>query len=378
MFSAVSLLLSIAIPEAHAGKCDALLKSADTAKGDALVKGYSELVKCDKKLAEDSYVKFMAGATDSDTLVGLTQAAVVAEIWTPVWGQLGKITSYEARDEVARRVGEGCATEAKYLSFLQGAYFGLRDFDFQQWDDALVSCDSPAMTDWLKSQVEAPPEKSFDEKYNLLLSVYVRKQRGAALPSLTKGAIKAAKAGPYDSILQGMDTAVAPEMGESMKPEDQKALEDALIAVAKAVGPEKARAVADRLAAAGAESAAARLLPSIYPDRVKSGNTFLYGAAAIEEADCKGTKTAIVHYLELSEPGKRWSVLTAAEEPVRGSIKPKLSKCTAVGEKMPVTITSEPVKDAAAIEKWAADLQKQWEGKGFEVKQEEAKAIKLN
>ncbi len=362
---------------AHAGPCDATVKKADTAKGAELVSAYTSLLKCDKKVAEDNFIKFMSGASDADTLISLSLASIDADVWGPVWTMVGKISSYEARDEVANRVGSSCVEHPKVLGFLQGAYFGLRDIDFKQWDDAFLSCEAPALLDWLTQQVEAPPDKQYDEKYNTLITVYSHRQGAAALPSLQKAAIKAAKTGPLDAILTQIDEAVAPELGDEMSAEDRAKLESTLVEVARNVGPDKARAVADRLASAGSEAAAARLLPTIYPDRVQAGGSFLYGGASVETADCKGVKTAVVHFAPLSEPGKAWVVYESAQAPLR-TFKPKLEKCKAEStDPWPVIVSPEPLKDAKAVEAWAETLQTQWAGKGYEASLKAEKQIAL-
>jgi hypothetical protein len=362
---------------AHAGKCDYLLRRADTYTEANLAKAFQDAVRCDKDFAEQNYTRFMASATDADTLVSLTMTALDANIWNPVWGQLSKIQSYDARDEIAARVGEACMENERVVSFLQGAYFGLRDIEFQQWDDAFVSCEAPALLDWLTTQIENPPDRLFDEKYNALMSIYVTKQGRGALKSLAKSAVRSAEAGPYDAVLMQMDAAVAPQLGEDLSPEDRAALEAALIAVAKRVGADKSRAVADRLATAGAQEAAASLLPSIYADRMQSSGGFLYGAAAIERAECKGVKTAVIHHAEVNEAGKRWLILEEVEAPLR-SAKARLSKCTPEDGDWPVATTPEPVRNGKEINAWLDGLEEQWSNKEYAVKMQGEKDVILD
>lgn len=369
-------LLVLAGP-ASAGPCDATVKKSDTAKGADLVAAYGSLLRCDKKVAEDNFIRFMSSAGDADTLVSLSLTAIDAEVWSPVWGMVGKISSYEARDEVADRVGAACGEHPQVIGFLQGAYFGLRDIDFKQWDDAFLSCENQGLVDWMVQQVESPPDKHYDEKYNTLITVYAKRQRAASLPSLQKAAIKAAKAGPYDAILTQMEESVAPELGDDMSAEDRQKLEGALVEVAKKVDPTKAKAVADRLAASGSESAAAKLLPAIYPDRVQSGGSFLYGGISIERADCKGAKTAVLHYAQVTEPGKRWVILEDATGPLRG-FKVKLEKCKPEStEPWPIIVSPEPMKDGKELESWVESIQAQWAEKGYEVSLKEEKPVAL-
>ena len=141
--------------------------------------------------------------------------------------------------------------------------------------------------------------------------------------------------------------------------------------VAGAVLPEQAALVADRLFNAGSESAAASLLPAVYPERVQGNDMFLYGTAAVEACDGQ----AIIHYAAVYEPAKRWSILQDVEEPSR-AFKPKL-KCSADGP-WPVLVTSEPLAEKSGLDNWAKELESQWINKGNEVKLKGEKSITLN
>ena len=362
---------------ASAGTCDPLVKKADTVKGEGVAAAYSALIKCDKKVAEDNFIRFMTSAGDAQSLVQLSLTAIDAEIWSPVWSMIGKISDYSARDEVASEVGTACMDHPQVVKFLQGAYFGLRETDFGQWDDAFRSCESPDLVTWMTQQVEAPPDKQFDEKFNTVVDVYAKRQGASALPSLTKGAIKAAKAGPFDTMISAMESSVAPSLGEEMTADGRAALESSYVSVAQKVGSDKARAVADRLANSGSEEAAAKLLPAVYPDRVQAGGGFLYGGATFETADCKGTKTLVIHYASVTEAGKMWNILASAEAPLRG-LKPKLDKCKPESaDPWPTAVSPEPLKDAKAVQAWVTTLQKQWTDKGYTVTLKEEKPIAL-
>lgn len=372
----MSLIAALALSTAHAASCDALLAKAGGLQASAVPGAYAELAKCDKKVAEANFNKYLEKATDSDAAVGLFLAAIDAEVWNPVWGALSKITSYEARDEVAQAIGAACTDKPKVVSFLQGAYFGLRDIEFQQWDDAYAACTDPGLVAWMDKQVQTPPNKMFDEKFNALMDVFVKARRVEALPALTAGAVKAAKdGGPFDPILMKMGEAVAPELGGQTSPEDQKKLEDALVSVAKQVPADKARSVANQLANSGADAAAAQLLPTLFPDRVQGGGGFLYGAVAVEAGECDGKKQAVLHYATVSEPGKRWAIQAPIEGALRGA-KPKLAKCD-IATPWTVITTPEPVKSAGDVEKWVETVQADWEKKGYAVKTQKEKPVAL-
>ena len=273
------------------------------------------------------------------------------------------------------RVGEECTQNPKIVKFLESSYLALRDIEFERWKKAFISCSDEGLAKWMQGQVEKPPAKQFDEKFNALVGIYTEKARTDALPSLTKGAIAAAdNGGPFDTILMQMDAAVTPALGGETPAADKRALEESFVEVATSVSIEKAKTVADRLANAGAEDAAARLLPRLYKDRIQSGGVFLYGAAAIEAGDCGGEKVAQIHVAEVTEPSKRWNVITDVEGPMRAS-KPKLKKCTSDGE-WAVATTPEPLKNAKAMEDWID--RKELVGQGLLGQGDHEKRIELN
>jgi hypothetical protein len=373
----MSLIAALALSTAHAASCDAQLAKVGGLAAADVPRAYADLAKCDKKVAEANFNKYLEKATDSDAAVALFLRAVEAETWSPVWGALSKITSYDARDEVAQAVGGACAGSPKVVSFLQGAYFGLRDIEFQQWDDAYAACADAGLAAWMEKQVQAPPAKMFDEKFNALMDIFVKQRKVEALPALTAGAVKAAgDGGPFDAILMKMGEAVAPDLGGQTTAEDQKKLEEALVSVAKQVPADKSRSVANQLANSGSDAAAATLLPTLYPDRVQGGGGFLYGALAVEAGECDGKKSAVLHFVSVTEPGKRWSIVPALEAPLRAT-KAKLGKCTGVESPWPVITTPEPLKSASDVEKWVDTVQADWEKKGYAVKTQKEKALAL-
>ncbi len=368
------LALTLLAPgSALAGKCDALASKADSAKADALVSAYTELMACDKAEAEAAYSEFVRAAEDTDTTVGLAVVAIEAQAYLPVWSMLDDIKDYSQRDAISKAVGDQCKDHPDIVNFLQGAYFGLKNTAFGKWDEALISCESDSLQTFIDNTAAAPPAVTYDEKYNTLLKVLVTRQGPDALPVLQRAAVEAAtNGGPFNAIIEKMNDAVVPdELGADIPPEDRKRLEKVLVSVAGAVAPEQAAMVADRLFNAGAEKAAASLLPNIYPDKVQSDGSLLYGVAAIENCD----NQAYIHYAAVTEPAKRWSIMADVEAPARGA-KQRL-KCATDGS-WPVIATSEPVASEADLMIWITDVQKQWENKGNSVKVRQEKGIALN
>ncbi len=374
-----SLLVGITLmtPDASAGACDSYLKQAQSASGTSLIRAFERLASCDRTLAESNFHQIMTRATDPEVLTSLSMAAINNDIWTPVWTMPGKITSYDARDEITNAIGGQCESNEKVITFLQGAYAGIKAIDFQQWDDAFIACGSSTLTDWMVERIENPPEKLFDDKFDKLVDILVNRMGSAALPHLTAGAIKAADNGPYTKMLEAMRTSVNPNLGMSIPEADKQALESALVEVAQNVSADKAREVAESLAQNGAKDAAVQLLPTIYSDRVQGNGGFLYGVAAVETGECKGEKTAIIHYALISEPGTRWTVSGEVEDTIRAS-KPRLKKCTADEGKWEARVTVEPLLSSSALSGWVDEWATQLSGQGFEVTPRGEKAISLN
>ncbi|MDP6934191.1 MAG: hypothetical protein QGG40_14800, partial [Myxococcota bacterium] len=367
--------LALLVTPSEAANCSFYVSRAKTAEGDYLAKTYRDLARCDAKLAEGNFNVFLKNATDADTLVKLSLAAIEADTWTPVWKMLGKITDYDARDEVAERIGVVCSENDKVVTFLQSAYFGVKSTDYQPWSPALTACKSTALQDWMNQTVQAPPETVYDDKYNALLDVFVDRMGPEALPLLAKGAVEAANNGPFETLLVQMEASVAPGLGGDMTEENRQALEGAMIEVAQAVTPEQARAVADRLANSGSDAAAAKLLPQVFPERVQSDGTLIYGGAVVETADCKGKKTAVIHFATVSDPGTRWNVFTPVSEAMT-TLKPKLSKCESLGDWAVVT-TPEPVQNGGEVQDWADGLKSQWENNEYSTSLKSEKDVVL-
>ncbi len=366
------LLLCLTLQNAQAASCDHFARKASTTRGDSLVAAYKDFLSCDKSAAEKAYPEFMKASSEVDTLVRLSLTAIRAQAFTPVWKMMDKIPDYSARDEVAEGVGLSCATEPTVITFLQGAYFGLRDIQFQQWDDAFVACENADFDAWLQERVSDPPASSYNDKYNTVVTIYVKRKGADSLTALERAAVDAAtKGGPFNTIIEFMSDSVQTRGRPKASSGDAKQkLESALINVAGSVGPEQAALVADRLYNTGSEAAAATLLPRVYPDRVQSDDNMLYGAASIEFCE----KQAVIHFAPVREPAKRWSILTDIEEPMR-AFKPRL-KCTASAP-WPVLATPQPISESNEITSWVDSLLALWAKKGFVVKTKGEKEITL-
>lgn len=369
----VLALTALALPVAASANCDALIKKGNTAEGPALIQTYTSLIACDKAEAEAAYSDFLKQTGDVSTMVDLSLTAIDAQIFMPVWRSLEQLKDYSARDETAKSIGAQCQDHPQVLVFLKGAYHALKNIRFSQWDDAYIACPSDEIQGWLQARVEEPPALAFDEKYNTILSIWVDRERVDALPSLQKAAITASgNDGPFNSILEAMDSAVQPTaFGEDVDPEHATALKLSLVELAGQVGPERARLVADRLFNAGSEAEAASLLPAIYPDRVQAGGSLMYGVIAVEACD----KDVVLHYAAVTEPATRWSVVEDVSEPAR-DVKPKL-KCTAE-EPWVVLVTPEPVTDSNEVKDWVEELEPQWTAKGLSVKTKSESDIELS
>jgi hypothetical protein len=370
----IAIVLSLMVPgSAEAASCEYLIKRASSGNSGAVAGVYGEMVKCDKKLAEERFSDFMRASGDVGDLVALSKVAIGSEIYQPVWSMLEDVTDYSARDEVARGVGAHCASDETILPFLQGAYFGLGDRQFGQWREAFNTCETAQFDAWLVEVVGQPPTITYDEKYSTVVGALVKRRKMEALPLLVGAAVAAGNSGgPFNTIVDKMNDAARPDgFGASMSDEAKASLETSLSQVAQGVPAEQARVVADRLYQAGAEGAAAALLPAVYPDRMQGGGKMLYGVAAVES--CGGEAT--LHYATVSEPATRWSIQSDVEAPAR-AFKPRL-KCES-DEVWPVLVTPEPMASKGEVDTWAQGIVDSWSGDEKVVKSREEKAITLD
>lgn len=363
-----------AISTALAGNCDALTAAIPKTDRAQLVGLLDKLVACDKNEANKSFKAFVRAGSDVDTLVDLSLSAVAHELYQPVWDTLEQLTDYKARETVAQRVGGLCQDNVAVLPFLQGGYFAANERAFRMWSEAMVTCGSGELSEWIRQRATDPPARTYDDKYSSLLDALVERDGPKALPTLERAAVVASeRGGPFTTVLEKMSAAVSPrEIGASMSKENQNLLADAYVNVGNGgVRPEQAALVADRLYQNGFLPRAASLLKVVYGDRVQGDGTLLYGVASIEH--CGGE--AVIHVAEAYDPSKRWSINADVEGPAR-SFKQRL-KCE-TPDQWPVMVTTSPVTSAAEVEEWAAALEKDWTAKKLVVRMREEKALVLN
>jgi hypothetical protein len=365
MFTAAALL---AAPSAFAANCDAIIAKAKAVKGADAVKAWVELNKCDKSAAESNFPAFMKATEDVESLTLLALAAVDAKAYTPVWSMMDKLPDYSQRDLVAKGVGMACGDHAEVLPFLKAGYFGLRSSQFANWDDAIAQCGNAEIDRWLHELVQKPPGTAYDEKYKVIANTYVKRNHAKAIPVLAAAGVTAAKAsGPVNALIDAMAVASEPDFDQPADPNAKVEFEKGLVEIAKASPPELAAQIADRLNTSGSTAAAVSLLPVVYADKLKDGK-LTYGVAAVEICD----KDAVVHFASVSEPAKRWSIVTEIEPMARSAFKPKL-KCTS---EWPV-ITSEPLAGGDKLGAWADGVVKTYTDKGLSTKGKEEKALSL-
>jgi len=357
----ILFMLNSMIQSANAAKCSAYVTQGANQKGAELVRTFSKLAACDKDMANENFTgAFLPRATDFDTLVSLTETAINAKVWDATWKMLPAIKDYGVGNDIAAEMGKRCSDNPEILQFLQGGYFALKNNDFMQWDDAYVACENEKMTTWFNQQVTNPPSGAFNEKYNTLLDMLIKKDGVNSLPLMQEAALKAADDGPFDSILNHMNAAIQPELGSTMSDENRTAFENAVLNIAQEA-PHKALELAQQLNAVQSTKSG-ELLKLIYADRLSDG-LLTYGVAAIEAGECKGKKQAFIHYAKVTDPAKRMVILPDVIDTMK-AVKAK-SKCET--EEWVVTPTSEPVIDGN-VDAFLSELQSKYEGEGYKVK----------
>lgn len=369
MHLALFALLLAPSAQAESGKCASQIRKAQTAQGTALVAAYQSVIACDAGAAAGAFPDFMRASGDSETLTGISLAAIDAGQNAPVWEMAGAIKDYNQRGTVVRSVGAACGEHEGVVSFLTTGYDELSSVEFDRWKPALETCESEALTSWMSRAVQTPPSIAYDEKYDAVLQAYVKHTGPAALDAIKAGAIIAGKkGGPFTALLEAAGAAIQPAAyGEQASDEDKAAFAAALSVVATGVGPDNARLVADRLYNSGFEGEAAALLPRVYPDAVRGGK-LAYGVAGVET--CEGE--TILHVAEATDPAKRWSIMADVQGEVR-AFKPKL-KCDS-GEWVVLT-SPEPLQGKGAFDTWTAELEATYADKG-DVKLKAEKGIAL-
>lgn len=366
-------MLIALLSTAQAGACDALVESIPKTDRTQISALLDKVVACDKSAAEKSFKTFVRASGDVDTLVDLSLKAIGHELYQPLWDMPEQLTDYQVRSELAQRVGGLCQDQVGVLPFLQGGYIAANDRAFRIWSEAMVTCGSAELAEWLRVRAADPPSRTYDDKYSALLDVLVQRDGAKALSTLARGAVVASeRGGPFTTVLEKMSAAVSPkEMGAQMSKENREQLADAYVMVGNGgVRPEQAALVADRLYQNGFPVRAASLLKVVYGDRVQADGQLLYGLASVEH--CGGR--AVIHVAEVYEPSKRWSIVNDVTGPAR-RFKSRLKCETPNG--WDVLTTPSPVTSDADIEQWAAELEKDWTARKLVVKVQNEKPLIL-
>ncbi|HMV69332.1 MAG TPA: hypothetical protein PKA64_20995, partial [Myxococcota bacterium] len=261
----------------------------------------------------------------------------------------------------------GYGDHKNVVPFIEGGWGALKGTEFSAWQSVLTLCQRPEIGAWLEEVAGKPPTSPYNDKYNTVITAFSRLRGVDALPVLEAAAVRAGTAGgPFNNLVETIQRAVQPrEIGAAVPPEHRARMEETLVRVAKAVPPEQARLVADRLVNAGSDSVAASLLPAIFPDRVQTGGEILWAAAAVEACD----GDALVHWVSWTEAPRRWNITDASTKALRATAA-KL-KCDS-GE-WPVLAANEPLKDSAAVATWIEQISADWSAKGNKVKSKQEK-----
>jgi hypothetical protein len=345
MRSFIALVGVFGATVASAGPCDAAVARGAAARGADVAPAFQAVLACDRAQAEAGFGAMVRNAGDVESLLPLSLAAIDAEMYGPVWEIAEVIRDYGQKNTLARGIGSACADHPNVAPFVQGAYFGLRGPAFTTWAKALETCESAALREFVATTAGRPPAVPYDEKYAAVVDAYVADQGAAAIDTLKAAAVAAAgTGGPYDALLGALESAARPR-GGAASPEDRARLVAALAAIGAEVGPDRVGPLADRLLALDAHTEAGALVPRAWPDRRRADGTFLYGVAAVEACD----GAAVVHVAAVTDPGKRWSLTDDAGAAIRAA-RPRL-RCAAPTP-WPVTLTTGPIADEAALETW--------------------------
>jgi len=331
-----------------AAACETEVSALQSAEGPHVAQAFAAVAACDPTVAGGQLGGAVKRTGDVESLVSLAQAAIDAGLATEVHGMLEPIPDWAAREETARAIGALCTSDPKILEYVVGLHGSVKDRTFVAWSGALRTCEAPELTAELEALAAKPSATAFDDKYATVVDLYATKKGVDAIPVLEKAAIASAKGGPFPVVVDALLKAATPE-GIGTRPEGaaREALIGAFTRIATAATPDQVTTLADKLVAMGAEDAAAALLVHIYPDRVQPDGGFVYGVAAVERCEDE----ALVHWAVVREPGTRWAVTDAVQEPA-SSFEPRL-KCKTPAPYTVVT-TPGPVASTADVGAWAA------------------------
>lgn len=336
--------------------CDKELKALSAAEGPAVAGAFKTLAGCDAKAAGEAFAVAVKRTGDVESLAGLVRTAIDAGLTEQAHGALELVPDFPAREETARLIGGWCEEDAAIASFLTGLHDATKDRLFIGWSGALRTCRAPQLTERLEALAAAPPGQAFDDRYATVVDLYATKHKSAALGTLEKAAVAAAKGGPFSAIIDAMVKSVTPEgIGGKPSDADKASLVAALMRVSDNLEPDAVREITGALVGLGDTESAGKLLPKMYPDRLNDG-VFLYGFASIERCNDK----AMVHYVTIEDHGMHWSIDRAIEGKLP-AFKHKL-KCEAA----PTTqVTPDPVEKSGDVAAWAESLAEGAKVKGY-------------
>ena len=193
--------------------------------------------------------------------------AIEAQLWNPVWEMIGKISDYNARDEVAGVIGAKCAETESVVTFrAHGSATGLRS--------GMTPCHlrgGSSEAGW--SAPSRILQRSSTTRMDTLADVLVERKKVAASPPQRR----CCESGRQQRALRHhpahMADSVDAPFGQEPSPEDTQALQAALVEVAKQVD-RAARAGGWPVADATLRSPGSKPAGHDYPDRVQDGGGF--------------------------------------------------------------------------------------------------------
>ena len=106
----------LATGPAHAG-CESLVRRAAASSSSTLATNFKALARCSQQEADVAFDSLLPRATNVQTLVDLSMAAIDTDVWNPVWRVLGHdALDYDVRDRISDEIGSRCASNTKIIA----------------------------------------------------------------------------------------------------------------------------------------------------------------------------------------------------------------------------------------------------------------------